>query len=123
MARSFYRVPFAWKAVSRMTILMIGLFWIAKDFTFANTWIGAWIETQLAPLVRSALVILSLDRIKNGKLLSYLVDGLPLVCDGLAIACYCCLFVVGLVFLKVIPVEVVGRLFRISTFRNPARII
>jgi hypothetical protein len=121
MARPFYRVPFAWKAVSRMTLLMTGLFWIAKDFTFANTRMGTWIETQLAPLVRSVLVFFSLDRVKNGKLLSHLVDGLPSICDGLVIACYCCLFIVGLVFLKVIPAEMVGRLFRISTLRNPAR--
>jgi O-antigen/teichoic acid export membrane protein len=122
MARSYYYVPYAWKAVSSMTLLMIGLYWLAKDFSFADTWIGPWIQMRLAPLVRSALVLLSLDQFKNGKLVSYLVDGLTNVCDGLALACYCMLFVVGLVLLKVIPAEMVGRLLRVSTLRNPTRI-
>ncbi|MCP4748623.1 MAG: oligosaccharide flippase family protein [Desulfobacteraceae bacterium] len=122
MARSYYVIPFAWGALCRMAIMMTGLYWVAKDFSITKLPAAGWLDLYVAPIIRQILVFLSLDQVKNGKLLNYLVDGLPHLIDGIILACYSCSFIFGLVFLKIIPPDVVKSLFSIKILRKPMKI-
>ncbi|WP_321371067.1 hypothetical protein [uncultured Desulfuromusa sp.] len=122
ISTSFYRIPFQWSSITRMLILMTGLYLLAKKFTIVGTKLELWLNLYLAPWLEYIGEMLFLDRIKDGKLLHYLVNGLAVVTDGFILFLYCCLFLVGLVFLKIIPSDIVRYLFHVDTLRKPSRI-
>lgn len=123
LSTPYYRVPFAWGPVRRMLALTVGLFLGAMNFNLAGTSLADWLHGSVAPWIQRVGTLTNLDHIKGGKALSYLVEGLPLIAEGGIIALYCGLFIVGLVFLKVIPLATARRIFHLDTLRKPSRIL
>lgn len=123
LAAPYYRIPFEWGPVFRMLLLTLSLFVLAKDFTVTGGHLESWLMNDMAPWLREIGGLLHLDRVRDGKLLNYLVNGLPHVVDGGLLLLYCGLFIVGLVFLKVIPGGMVRRIFHVETLRKPSRIL
>lgn len=119
MARPYYRIPFNWSKIFFMFLLMTGLFFIGKDFSIAETDFSQWLNINLAPLIKETLVFLSLDQIKNGKVLKYLVDGLPAVVEGILLLLYSGFYMIGLMLLKVIPWNVINIFLIFAKIRKP----
>jgi O-antigen/teichoic acid export membrane protein len=123
LSTPYYRIPFEWRAVARMLGLSAGMFVAAKNFSIAGTPVADWIRLTVAPWLHEVGTMVYLDRLRNGKILNYLVDGLPLVVDGGLLLLYSLLFIVGLVILRVIPLTMVGHVLNMDNFRKPFRIL
>lgn len=117
-----YRIPFDWRALTRMLSLATGMFVVAKDFTITGTPLAEWLHLSVAPWIHKFGALVYLDRLRDGKILNYLVDGLPLVVDGGLIVLYTVFFIVGLVVLRVVPLAMVRKIFHIETLCRSSRI-
>lgn len=118
MARPYFRVPFEWNRINQMLILTVGLYWVAKDFSIRNTGLDAWVVQHLVPSVKQIGIFLHFDRVWNGKIMLYLVDGAPLVTDGFLLFLYSGFFIIGLLVLRIIPGQVILDLLHSKNIRR-----
>lgn len=123
LATPYYRIPFEWRLVGRMLLLAAGLFIVAKDFTIAGSVLAEWLDASVAPWLHDIGTLLHLNRIRDGKVLKYLAEGLPLVTDGVFLFLYSGLFIGGLVFLRIVPTTVVRKIFNTRTLRKPSSLL
>ncbi len=122
MARPYYYVPFQWSNIVKMAMLMTALYILAKDFTVSGSPLELFANRHVVPLIDSLGQLLYLDHVKNGKLMAYLTGRLPTVIDGILMLLYSCLFIIGLILLKIIPSDKVKILFSIRKLKNPKKL-
>lgn len=119
IARPYYRIPFEWQKVFAMVGVVTALFCISKDFSVSNTATAVWLNSHIAPEIKNILILLSLDGIKDGKLLLLAVNSLPILADGIILACFSCSFLLALIVLKIIPIDMVIKFKSFIPIRKP----
>jgi hypothetical protein len=119
MARRYYKVPYEWAKICGMFVLTTMLFIIAKDFTIEESVFAGWLNLHVAPVIKDVLTLLSLDQVKSGKLLKYLVEGLPVVMDGILLFFYTGILLLGFVITKVIPTSIISGILIFLKLRKP----
>lgn len=115
LARKFYVTPFEWGKIIQMSIVTLVLFAGISQISLADTAVSSQLTRELAPIVTDAGEALHLDKIKNGKALSYAVNNIgPVIEAGIKLV-LSLLFIPIMVCLNILP----RRMLSLQFLRHP----
>ncbi len=103
MSRGYYRIPFEWGKISRLTLVALGIVIAIGQISVEEVGLSVWLDQSLTPGVSAFMQAAHLDTIKNGKLLVYVTGNIPLVVEGALKLLMSMVFIPVLVYFGVVP--------------------
>ena len=114
-----YQVPYEWRKI------VFIVFWAIMIFIFANKInisqydnITSWIHTKLAQPFEKTLLFFYIDGIRDGKIVHYAVNHIPLLVDGALKFITCTLYLLVLVASRIIPTSSIVGLYKLTWYRK-----
>lgn len=121
MSHNYYRIPFQWGKIAQMTIAAATIYMLIDPISVDSFGLSHWLNQTLMPNVASVMKSLHLDEIKNGKLLLYVTNNIPLVVEGGIKLLLAFSFMSVLLFMGIIPRHIFSRLLSWQVLRHPLR--
>ncbi len=119
MGNKYYRIPYEWGKLVAMTVLGIFLFFIINEISFSSQGISSLLVASLGKPLTNAFQLLYLDRIKDGKLMFYVLNNIPLFIEAVTKLIASCSYIIVLFFLGLLPKDALRRFIPIGR-KNPA---
>jgi len=82
LARKYYPIPYEWMKVVLMVCSSTILFFMINLISIKGSSFGDWLSINLQSPITTVFQTIHLDNIKEGKLLKYVVNNIPLVFEG-----------------------------------------
>ncbi|NVN91793.1 MAG: polysaccharide biosynthesis protein [Desulfuromonadales bacterium] len=115
MSRGYYKIPFQWNKIIKISIVIILLFIGIDQFSVEKLGIASYLNQEMAPAVTSSIKFLHLENVKNGKLMFYAVNNVSLLFEAIVKLILSMLFLLFLIFLNILP----RRIINIKTLLQP----
>ncbi|BCA79496.1 oligosaccharide flippase family protein [Desulfuromonas sp. AOP6] len=117
MSVGYYPIPFQWGKIAQMTLAAATIYILVGPVSVDSFGLAPWLNQTLKPSVASMMTAMHLDAIKDGKLLLYVTDNIPLVVEGTIKLFLAFSFLPILIFMGIVP----RRLFRWQVLCHPLR--
>jgi len=121
MSRGYYRIPFQWQTITKMTLAATVLVLAIGQVSFAGFGMSVWLSQSLTPGVVAFMQAVHLDVIKDGKLLLYVTGNIPLVVEGTLKLLLSLFFLPVLIYLGVLPWRIFNHFSTWHFLRHPLR--
>lgn len=110
LSKRYYPIPYEWVKVALMIGSAAILFTVIDMISVKGTSFGIYLDDHLSGPLRDIFTTLSLDKVKDGKLMRYVIDNIPLVFEAGIKFLLSFGFVLTLPLIGVLPADMYKRL-------------
>ncbi len=113
LSTPYYKIPFEWEKIILLLSMNIIIFILLNSFS-VNSFpsIHNWINGTLSLPLEKTMTFFHLNEIKEGKLLSYSINNLPIIFEGIVKALLCLLFLPCLFIFNIFPRTILFRIIK-----------
>lgn len=113
-----YKILYEWKRIAGMFVFAGLLFYLNNKISFSGSEIiSQWLNAIVTQPLDSFMNFFQLDRFRDGKLVSYVLKNIPLLTEGSIKLFLSCIFIVGLIFVDIIPKQKILGILRTKSFK------